>query len=305
MHRLAALTVVAAAVLAAPWTVTAQDHGGWHLLDVPGGRATLRALGVNEAGPRALVLTELIRRLHFSTATQTDLEAAIRKLPVSGGDVVTLPSPLPPAVWSQILGSAAPPPRLFAAILADPQARLLFHGLSGLDRPTRDWFERQPELLRRLYRNPDAVKSFALFAPAIRVVAGRVEVPGPPIATERWAGVLGAGPDQPARFVQRLFEDRRGRTAGLYSTIAFSTAPRQAFLLGSGAAKFARLVAGFADCYPADANDYPLAIRSNDAALLLMEIGLDHAGVPAGPRSQTFWNGVFDADDLAQSPPQR
>ena len=113
--------------------------------------------------------------------------------------------------------------------------------------------------------------------------------------------VLGADRNQPARFISRLFDDRQGRTAGLYWTIAFVEGGRQQFLLGPGDERFARLVSGFASCYPADANDYPFALRSNDAALLLMDLSLDHAGAPSGPRSQRFWQRVFDADDLQSS----
>lgn len=294
--------VAASALGTVPSPAIAQDHSGWYQLDVPGGRTTLRALGVNDTRPRAAVMVELIRRLHFSTTAQTDLETALRKVPSSGDDSLTLPLPLAPAVWSRVIfETTIPPSRLFAEILSDPPARLLFHGLAGLDATTRTWFAGEPELLRRLYRNTDAVKSFALFAPAIRVAAGRVDVPGAPIAEQRWSKLLGVGPTQPARFIDRLFDDRKGRTAGLYWTIAFAEAPRQEFLLRAADDRFARLVSGFAACYPANANDYPFALRSHDAALLLMEIGLTQTGEPAGPRSQRFWHGVFDADDLVPS----
>jgi hypothetical protein len=300
VRRSARLTIIAAATLIVAAAAAAQDRGGWHPLEVPGGRTTLRALGVSDAQPRSTVMVELVRRLHFSTTPQTDLETALRHLPVSARDVVTLPSPLPAPVWSHVLSEKSIlPARLFEAILNDTSARLLFHGLAAMDGQTRRWFERQPDLLRRLHRNPDAIKSFALFAPSVRVASDRVEVPGAATGEQRWSGVLGANPDQPARFIQRLFEDRKGRSAGLYATIAFAEPPRQRFLLTRTPARFARLVDGFAHCYPADANDYPFALRSNDPAYLLMEIGVDDAGAVAGPRSVRFWERVLDADDLA------
>jgi hypothetical protein len=150
VRRFAALILVAAVSLVAAPAATAQDQSGWHRLDVPGGRATLRALGVSDARPRAIVMAELIRRLHFSAAAHSDLETALRNVPVSGGDIVTLPSPLPASVWSQVLDRTIAPSRLFAAILNDPPARLLFHGLAGMDAATRHWCEREPQLLRRL-----------------------------------------------------------------------------------------------------------------------------------------------------------
>ncbi len=303
MRRFARLTVVVAAFLLAASPAAGQGESGWHQLEVPGGRATLRSLGVSDAQPRAIVMVELIRRLHFSTTQQTELETALRRIPVSGSVALTLPSPLPAEVWSQLLfEGTVPASRLFAAILNDTPARLLFHGLAGMDAPTRHWIAREPELLRRLYRNPDANKSFALFAPAVRLAAGRIDIPASASAAQRWSEVLATGPDQPARFIQRLFEDRKGRTAGLYSIMMFAETPRRDFLVAPPGERFARLVAAFARCYPADATDYPFAIRSNDAALLLMEIGLDEAGRPAGPRSQRFWQRVFEGAEL--TPPE-
>ena len=302
MSRFARLTVIAAATLILAPAAVAQNQGGWHSLEVPGGRATLRTLGVSDAQPRAAVMVELIRRLHFATSQQTDLITALRNVPVSGRDGVTLPSPLPVSAWSQLLfGKPILPSRLFGAILNDPSARLLFHGLAGLDAETRHWFERQPDLLRRLYRNADGLKSFALFAPSLRVAADRIDVPGEAAGEQRWSDVLGVGPGEPARFVQRLFEDRKGRSAGLYAAIAFAEPSRREFFLKPAPARFARLVEDFADCYPADANDYPFALRSNDPAYLLLEIGLDASGALAGPRSERFWQQVFADDDL--SPP--
>ncbi len=148
-------------------SAAAQDSTGWHRLEIPGGRATLRSLGVADNRERSAVMVELIRRFLFATTSQAALESSLRKLPAGNGDSLTVPLPLAPAKWSAVVFERTiPPSRLFAEILLDPSARLLFHGLAGLDRDTRTWIEGEDDLLRRLYRNPDALKSFALFAPA-------------------------------------------------------------------------------------------------------------------------------------------
>ncbi len=283
-------------------SAAAQDSTGWHRLEIPGGRATLRSLGVADNRERSAVMVELIRRFLFATTSQAALESSLRKLPAGNGDSVTVPLPLAPAKWSAVFERTIPPSRLFAEILLDPSARLLFHGLAGLDRDTRTWIEGEDDLLRRLYRNPDALKSFALFAPALQVSAGRVELPGGSLAEQRWSAILNARPDQPSRFGSRLFEDRDGRTAGLFATIAFADEARRGFLLGASGPRFAQLVSGFAQCYPAHSNDYPIALRSHDPALLLLELAVNDKGEVAGPTSQRFWEKVFDDHDLSRAP---
>lgn len=284
---------------------------GWHQLSVPGGRATLRALGVDDSRERAAVMIELIRRLHFSTTAPIELEAAIRALPAAplataGTPLVTLPLPMAHSAWERVIGRSLPPQTMFRAILADVPARLLFHGLAGLDSDTRQWFERESDLLRAIYRNPDAVKAFAMFAPAIEVARGRVLVPGGDLAEARWSRAIGAFATDPRRFVTQLFLERAGRAAGLYFLTAWVEPPRRQFLLhaadAAGPERFVRLVDAFAGCYSRDSNGYPFGLRSNDPALLLLATGLSGDGQPNGPRSSSFWERVFEGSELTASP---
>jgi len=251
------------------------------------------------------VMVELVRRLHFSLTPPTALEAAVRSLPQaqetlsSGAAALELPSPLPAETWATaVFERRVPPPRLFAEILADPAARLLFHGLSGLDAGTRRWIGAQPVLLRSLYRSDDAVRAFALFAPALRVQDGRVVVPGGARTAADWSTVIDAPADRAERFVERLFTHNGGRTAGVFFLVAAVDAPRQRFLLGAaGSSDLARLVDSFARCYPRNSTAaYPFAVRSHDPALLLLEVGLTAAGVPSGPLARAFWQRVFDGE---------
>ena len=290
-----------ASLLAAASPAAAQVTAGFHRLEVPGGRAALRVLGVADTRERSAVMIDLIRRLHFSTTAQTALEAALHQLPAPSGQAITVPMPLASTTWSTtIFERPVPASRLFAEILNDPAARLLFHGLAGMDAVTRTWIGSQPDLLRQLYRDPEAIRSFALFAPAVRVNRGRIVVPGGRGAERRWTSLLDTSAEQPARFIGQLFGHRKGRTAGLYALTAFVDPPRQAFLLGASDTRFGRLVSSFADCYPEHATDYPMAVRSHDAALLLLEIELSDAGAPAGPHSQRFWQRVFESAELTR-----
>lgn len=298
-----ALAIVLLTVSAA----SAQDSA-WHPLSVPGGRATLRSLGVDGSRERSAVMIELIRRLHFSTTAPVELEAAIRALPATlpipqsslptPSDSVVLPSPLSQTTWERVLGRSLPPSTLFRAILSDVQARLIFHGLAGMDAETRQWFERDGELLRDLYRDREAAKAFALFGPGVQVSAGRVQVPGGDLAAARWSKAIGVPPIEPRRFLARLFLDRGGRVSGLYF-LAASVAPlRRQFVLhandAGGDERFTRLVNSFAACYPRESNDYPFVLRSNDPGLLLLGVNVGTNGQLPTLQSSPFWDAVFD-----------
>lgn len=295
------------------------DEGEWHTLTVPGGRATLTSLGVPAARERGAVMVELIRRLHFSDNPPTALEAAIQAVAdasvvngnrASAAAEVVLPLPLSARTWAvAVFRRDVPPRQLFGAILRDPAARLLYHGLAGLDVETRRWMASQPDLLRHLYRNDDAGRAFALFAPAVRVAGGQVVIPGGDLAVQRWVAALDVPPARAADFVRRLFDHQAGRTAGLYFTAAAVDGARRRFLLsaaapaGRGNADFARLVDRFAACYPANATAaYPFALRSHDAALLLLEVEVSADGALAGPTGRRFWEHVFDEGDLEAKP---
>ena len=300
-HRLsiAGVAVVGAMLAAAPARAQQAD---WHTLEVPGGAATLASLGVPADRERALVMIDVIRRLHFPT-NPAPLLTSLRELSVRPPDAssptIALPSPLPPHMWSGVLARTFVPQRLFIDILNDEPGRLLYHGPAGLDRGTRLWFHSQPELLRWLYQEPDAVRSFSMFAPALRIVEGRIDVPGGPDAVRQWSTIVGSDVTHPENFVRRLFSHQAGRTAGLYFLSGAVNDSRRAFLLGTALPaarrerRFERLVSGFASCYPPRSTAYPFVLRSHDAALLLAEVDLTGAGALAGPSDRRFWEDVF------------
>jgi hypothetical protein len=319
MARLAAVIVCGIAAIALTADAAAQpsvrlataDEGAWFPLSITGGTATLDALGVPETLPRALAMTELVRRLHFPNYRVRPLLAAIERLfrdkstPLDTPPVI-IPLPLSPQTWQRvILERNIPPERLFISILADRNARLLYHGLVALDADTRRWFGSQRALLKQLYRNPEALEAFALFGPAIRIRDGALLIPGGALAATRWATVLDVDARRLDRFVTRLITRDGGRLLGLYFTIANSAPARQAFLLGPAAAtseRFQRLASRFAGCYQTSPG-YPFSIAPNDPALLLLEIDVSPQGTPAGPGWRRFWSEALTGDGLPDNPP--
>src|SRR5918993_31126 len=81
----------------------AQDATGWYQLQVPGGRATLKALGVADSRERSAVMVELTRRFLFATTSQAALEFSLRNLPAPGGNMLTVPLPLAPEKWAALV----------------------------------------------------------------------------------------------------------------------------------------------------------------------------------------------------------
>src|SRR5688572_29031502 len=108
--------------VAVVWAILAAvpasaEQGDWQTLDVPGGGATLTRLGVPDDRERAMVMIDLIRRLHFSSTGSAALVASLRELSLRPPDLaaasVALPSSLPLRLWSDVLARDIAPRRLF------------------------------------------------------------------------------------------------------------------------------------------------------------------------------------------------
>ena len=380
---------------------TKNDSGRWHALLVTGGRHALDSLGIAPTFDRAMTMTELVRRLHFSAQSPAKLQAAALTLKLAvadlqilqdaiaratdggkapslalvgqrggrkrfeavveaaglelreqqrqftivvaggerstalrdrlatlglnveamqprlaaGGDVtlavptVELPLPLAPELWSRmVFEREVAPGELFTEIINDPNARLLYHGLVALDADTRRWIGTQSDLLRRLYRDDEMARAFAVFGAAIRVSGGSVAVPGGAVGARRWRGLLDTDVTNPELFVRRLFDAERGRIAGLYFTVSAVEEPRQRFILDmvnrpqDVDGRIKRLASSFANCYPSNSTAYPFVLRSHDAAVLLAEVGLTPTGLLAGPAWSRFWSLALSGDHLPDNP---
>jgi hypothetical protein len=291
------------------------DEGSWHELVVPGGRATLDALGVPADQPRALILTELVRRLHYLNLDASTLEAAIRELrrragargaPAATAPAIRLPLPLSPQTWSRVVfRRETPETQLFFAIVSEPSARLLYHGLMSLDAESRRWFASRPQLLSQIHRDTDAVRAFSLFASAVRVREGALVVPGGALGVRRWAAVLDTDITRADRFVNRLFTRDNGRLAGLFFAMATAEPSRRAYLLGPAAGDdevFVAFASRFVACYASELDAYPFGVRFNDPAMLLLEVAVGPDGAPAGPLWRRFWSRALEGDRLPDDP---
>ena len=172
------------------------------------------------------------RRLNQGEALAWDLPHFVVSLPLSAG------------FWLELLyGERTNSETLAATLLAeraadltgrlvtDARAAQLYLGLSALDDPTLDWLVEHPQAILRL--NEERLDMFARFASGLRVLDGEVQVPGGPGAIPFWERLVDASPDDPERFVERLFSRSSGRVAQAYEMVSRLPERQQRFVLGS------------------------------------------------------------------------
>jgi hypothetical protein len=147
----------------------------------------------------------------------------------------TVPLPLPSTTWMKyILPRAVPNENLYAGILIDHNASMMYVGLLSMDAETRGYLGDNPRLLRDITKSQ--ANTFAAIARSLRIRGGRVEVPGHdtvPGAVRLWEAWVGAPVTDPAQFLDRLLGDpKRAYVYDIYARLdtralqfAFGCAP--------------------------------------------------------------------------------
>jgi hypothetical protein len=164
----------------------------WTRVPLAGGRqGLLPRLGLSADLPLALVAGEAIRLIHAPRELDPPLRARAREYfarPDATPDE-TVPVPLSLKAWRDLLGGRAEERTLLAAILDDRRASLLCYGLLQLDPATLDAIAGDTGLLRRIYERHSG--AFAAFAGAVRIEAGRLQLPGGEGAEPAWVALIG------------------------------------------------------------------------------------------------------------------
>ena len=242
-------------------------------------------------------------------------EAAAR---LTKGETVTLEVPavglplaLAPSTWTTAVFEREVPARaLFAELLRNPNALLLWHGALALDPSTRRFLEVAPDLVRTIYR--EAAPLFSVYGAHIAVRGGRLQVAGGAHVPALWEALVGEPLAAPADFVRRLFTRDGGRLAVFFDLIQGLPEPQRQFVTGAWVADAGRRLDRFralydavsradADWSPATA---PLTRYPADPWLLLR--GLVPAPARggnglAGPQQRRFWERAFE-DGLPEDP---
>ena len=279
-------------------------------IPLPGG-INAAAAALNDPLPpdRGQFLVEVIRRTYATPlAARTDpREAALRalltqldrarQLPSGSVPQDTVPLPLSPAIWIDVVfGGRTTIDGLAAAILQSRNASLFYSGLLALDRPTRDWIASQRNLISELASRSAPV--FAVAAPGFRVSGGRVRVPGGARAETAWEAFVGRRVTEPADFLHALLEADEGRVAYVLTAMSELTPEQIVFALGGdqgdAPAGLRRLGAVFDRLAPGwKVIERTLWRPRRDPALLLSDLAVDEHGIPTLPGSRAFWTAVF------------
>jgi hypothetical protein len=210
-----------------------------------------------------------------------------------------IPVPLTAAVWSQaVFHKTVRREDLAGAILADRTAALMAYGLAGMDDETLQFVADHPSLLSRLAERAPAI--FGAFAESLHVHNGRVVVPGGDAAAAAWESVAGEKPDQPERFLQRLFEADRGRLAYLFDALSHLDPATLGFTLrGTDALK--RLAALARRAFPEwEIMTAPFVRPASDLSAffgrlrLTARTGEDTTTFDIRSPTTGFWQKVFD-----------
>ena len=327
-------TLVCAIVLVVlPRLAAASPGRSSEDVPVPGGLTALaRALGV-EVPDRARCITEVVRLVYEDPKSRRDAKDSralrlrayltvteVPKVPDASGSACStcgtcgtfgtcgtleyVPMPLSAAVWSQaVFRRPVRPTELFAAVMSDPAAALVAHGLAALDDETLGFLADHPVLVTWLYEVGAPV--FATLTAHLRIHDGRVVPPGGPVAVPLWEAVLNVSASQPEAFVRQLIGRSEGRLAFLYDVIGHLDPSRAAFALGSWiedrgvrAERFRALVAVATSAHPEwDVRAYPFARPWPDLMSMFSRVRVDPMGAPSFPASRAFWTHAFEASN--------
>jgi hypothetical protein len=280
---------------------------------VPAGIENMaRALGITPTPERSRFVAEVARLTHpvadGKNTTRAKAALALRDLKKSGSpqlQIDSVPIPLTVDVWSRaVFKRNIPPDEIVAAIVSEPRAAHLCHGLAGLDDRTLQFFAEHPSLVTWLYEH--AAASFAAFAGTLHVQDNRVMAPGGPPAAPLWEAVVGEPIDRAELFIRELFSRDQGRLASLYNVIAEQDAAHAAFALGlwtkdpaTRLRRFETLAdlnkSLFAQWQPAR---LPFARPLDDIESILSRVRVEHDGSPSPPAGRSAWAWVFDGADL-------
>jgi hypothetical protein len=319
-HRVRGLhaALVGATLLVGPVLhAQATDHpGALFEIPLPGGlRAALATIDDRVPADRSQFLLEFIRRSYNTPIVlNNDRRAVVRQLlldhldahqqTLSGpsGAPETLPLPMPPKVWMDVVfGGRASPQSLATEILRSRNAALLYYGLLSLDDDTRAWLATEHELLT--YLTAQSPGAFVAAAPGLRVAENAVRLPGGEAAEPVWEALVGRPLNEPAEFVRALVAQGEGRLAYFIGSIAQLTPAQVRVALNldppDAAARIAasrRLLAVFERLAATwKIEDRTFSRPALDPALLIADLRTDDGGRPAVPGTRGFWTMVFAA----------
>jgi hypothetical protein len=220
----------------------------------------------------------------------------------------SLPLPLSPDLWRKaVFQNTVAPAGLVRALVTDPQAALLYRGLSALDDATLRAIG-DAETVEVLHRRHAAL--FSLVAPSFRIDRDRVAVPGGYDAAVAWQSYVGASILKPAEFLLRLLDRDDGRAALLFDALRRTDEGKERWALGLATApadpqavterlKDLREIHSGAPHLWWLGERGPFSRPPVDLGRVLAAVRLSPEGRFLGPADRAFWEAAF-----ADTPPE-
>jgi hypothetical protein len=311
-------TVVALLGLTAAFAgIDARDTRlpGWFDLPVPGGEATLAALGI-ETDERALTLPVLSRAMEDRQSRLGRAPGTLQRIleqttaaavgGTSDAEATVVPAPLSAEVWRGLL-ALAPEQHLFERLSGDRRALLVAVGLMATDESIRSLMARDRDLLTFVHR--EGAAAFAIVGRSLRVDRDRVVVPGGQGAEAVWQRLAGSPTDQPSAFLRALVSRDRGRLAWYFDCLAQMDDARLAAAWPDGGVDARRDNAGalYSAFRESDVQwvipDQPYRRNIADPWTIVMTADVQ-AGRLLGPSPEVFWEYVF-SNSTSQLPQVR
>ena len=314
--------LLAVSVVAGSARAQAADYRGeLSQMSLPGSlREALVAADDRVPGDRSQFFLELIRRTYNTPLTVKNLrrDAVLqpslafldpsRASVASSEPATTVPLPLPPSLWIDVVFSGrASAASLARDILQSRGASLLYYGALSLDDQTRAWLSGQRDLVTAV--STQYPGSFAAAAPALRVAGGRLRVPGGETAEASWEALVGARAGDPAGFVRALLMNDEGRLAYWFGATASLTPSQIQTLLSldlsesSGRVAAARRLHAVFEHVAAGWRVEERAFWRPplDPTLLVADLPAAEDGRSVIPGTRKFWSAVFDLSEHAAS----
>lgn len=215
----------------------------------------------------------------------------------------SFPLPLGVELWrDEIFRSQLDRGELFARIITERDAAMLYYGLRSLDEATLGYLADHPAVVRRIYEQHSG--QFALFGRSILVSNNEIQVPGGPGSVELWERFVGEKVSEPGDFMLAILDWDRwgyGLIAPFYDVVVHLDDARRLFVLGAWLPEQRRqdhleeLFQQVSLSAPADdSRGGAFAGRFVDVSILLSQVSVDQTGSPTVVGSTDFWRDVFD-----------
>jgi hypothetical protein len=176
---------------------------------------------------------------------------------------------------------------LIDIVLSDPQVSRLYYAMSMEDSSTRVALLHAPGL-RALMPNAGILE---FYGGDLTLRNGHVNVPGGPAAQNAWKELVGASPDNPAKFVDVLLTRDRGWLAAYYDALArVSTAQQQRFTEPN---RLKHLYEAYKSSAPDTSASIGVFRRNADLLVLFNRVSWDADGSPHIPGDLNAWKDIL------------